>query len=291
MKNKFSKFLRSFLPVRLVNLIRHYRRRRRLAKRFAINAGEDFLQKISIEGRLFSIYINPFLNGGVDDDIYTTGVWEPEITSLFEKYLSEGAVFLDIGANIGYHSLYAATVVGKQGKVVSFEPLPRLYNQMKKSVKENSFTNIVVHNVALSDEVGTGTLSLVDENVGASSLQFVSGQRSVSESVTVTLERLDSYSAEFDRLDMVKIDIEGSEYEALKGAESLLRQHKPVIVLEFSPQVYENSYVGKSSDLFHFIKNLGYTMCVIGNEGLDIETMLKNSNLVDLHANILCLPK
>lgn len=285
-----SEFLRSHLPKSLVESIRHIRRKSRLKKRFNINGGRDILQTISTGEGSFLIYINPFLNGGVDDDIYTTGMWEPEITDLLKQYLPKEGTFLDIGANIGYHSLFAASLLSETGSVIAFEPLPRLYSQMSKSVRENSFTHVTIHNVALSNKEGFGELSLVDENIGASSLQSVQQERSVSEVVKVSLNKLDNYLPTLTRVDLIKIDIEGSEFEALKGGRELLETYKPVIILEFSPQVYEKEALGKSLDLFNFIKNLGYSISVIDKPHINIEDNLKNKNFSDLHANLLCLP-
>ena len=285
-----SEFLRRHLPESLVQTIKQVRRKNRLKKRFNINKGNDVLQTISTGQGSFLIYINPFLNGGVDDDIYTTGMWEPEITDLIKQYLPKGGTFLDIGANIGYHSLFAASLLGETGTVLAYEPLLRLSAQMSKSVQENSFTHVTIHNVALSNVEGFGELSLVDENIGASSLQSVKQDRSVCEVVKVPLRKLDSYLHTLIRVDLIKIDIEGSEFEALRGGEELLKRYKPVIILEFSPNVYEKESSGKSLDLFNYIKNLGYSLSVIDKPHINIEDSLEKGNFLELNANLLCLP-
>lgn len=290
MKSRVKNFLKLILPDCLIRLIKNYRREHRQRIRYRFNQGQDFSVTIATKTAQFSVFINPFKNGGVDDDIYRHGTWEPEITALLDRFVPNGGVFLDIGANIGFHSLYARTLLGNSGQVIAFEPLPRLHEQMQKSIEANGFTNITVHNVALADKVGIGTLSLVDENIGASSLQSVSRARTVASVVEVPLVKLDSYQSDFSQLDVVKIDIEGSEFEALQGGVQILRKYKPVIILEFSPQVYENDYTGKSEDLYLFIKNLGYEITVIGDEMLNIEASLKHRDFSKLHVNLLCLP-
>ncbi len=290
MIKKIKLFLIRFLPDWLVRVIRLQRRSYRIKKRFLINNGNDILKSVVIGDDSFSIYINPYLNGGVDNDIYILGGWEPEIEELINKYLPKGGTFIDIGANIGYHTLYAACIVGETGKVVAFEPLPRLYEQMKKSVVKNSFSQVTLHNVGLSDKNMNGRLSLVDENIGASSLMEVSDVRAVSNIVDVSLKTLDSYINDFTQLNFIKIDIEGSEYEALKGGERLIEKYMPVIVLEFSPGVYEKEFSGKSLEIFLYLKKIGYNIAVIGNPGLDIERKLRDGDYGDLHTNFLCLP-
>lgn len=290
MKKALISFIKSILPSQFVLVVRNWRRQRRQNIRFQINKGRDYLKEMNVEGENFSIFINPYLNGGVDDSIYTSGFWEPEITSLIKRHLSKGDTFLDIGANIGIHTLLGASLVGSAGKVMAFEPLPRLYEQTKKSLAENKFDQVKVYNVALAERAGVGKLSLVDENIGASSLQSVSEDREVNEVVEVQQTVLDSYSDEFKSLDLIKIDIEGGEYEALKGGEKLIRRYLPVIVLEFSPHVYEKDRSGKSLELYNYLSSLGYRIEVIDIPDMDILAKLNMKDYADLHTNLICLP-
>lgn len=282
--------VKSLLPNGAVVLIKRLRKEARQRKRFLINKGEDTLRQINSLEQSFSIYVNPYLNGGVDEVIFNTGEWEPEISTLIKKYLPKGGRFIDIGANIGFHSLFGASVVGQEGRVLAFEPLPRLQKQMQKSISEDKFTQIQIEPFALGTVEGMASLSLVEENIGASSLQNVIGDRAVGNVVEVPVKTLNAYVSKLDRVDLIKIDIEGSEYEALKGGEEVLRAYKPVIILEFSPHVYEKDYAGKSLALYEYLVGLGYTITDIENRVQDIEGNLKAGDLVELHTNLLCLP-
>lgn len=282
--------LKRFLPPSLVGAIKNWRKNRRQLKRFRINDGKDLLRQVEIFGYSFSIYINPYLNGGVDDVIYETGVWEPEIAELIKLYVPLGGVFVDIGANIGFHSLFAASVVGNEGLVMSFEPLPRLQQQMISSVNSNNFKQIRVEPVALGYTSGKAILSLVEENIGASSIQNVTEDRAVGSTIEVPVRTLDSYLDILPRVNLIKIDIEGSEFEALKGAETLLRKTAPVIILEFSPHVYEKDYTGKSLALFDYLNELGYVITDIENKETDVKGCLQAGKLAELHTNLLCVP-
>jgi len=290
MKQFIIQLLKRILPRPLVRIIREKRKEQRQQKRFAINEGKDLLQNVEVLGISFSIYLNPFLNGGVDSVIYKDGVWEPEIVYLIKKHLPPRGTFVDIGANIGFHSLIASAVTGPDGNVLAFEPLPRLQQQMQKSIESNNFSNIVIKPVALGMSYGSANLSLVEENIGASSIQDVSIDRVVSDIVTVPVRTLDSYREELSRIDLVKIDIEGTEYEALRGGEKILLKFKPVIILEFSPHVYEKDFTGKSLVLYEYLKGLGYTITDIGNRFTDVEKNLRNGEFKGLHTNLLCIP-
>lgn len=291
MQQVLREFLKRLLPHKLVQTIKEKRKARRQDKRFAISQGKDFLHKVEALEQSFSIYLNPYLNGGVDEVIYQSGIWEPEIVELIEVYLPKGGTFVDIGANIGFHSLFAAGVVGESGMVLAFEPLPRLQQQMRRSIAENNFTQVSIEPVALGVTSGVAKLSLVEENVGASSLQNVADDRAVGDVIEVSVSTFDSYRDKLTRLDLIKIDIEGSEFEALKGGEEILRAFKPVIILEFSPHVYEKDYPGKSLALYEYLTGLGYTITDIEKQVSDIEGYIRSGNLAPLHTNLLCVPK
>jgi FkbM family methyltransferase len=284
--------LKKYLPSFLVEKIKLLRKRSRNNKRFSFNKGKDILKKISNSDLEFYIYLNPYLNGGVDEDIFNYGEWEPEISEIISRVLPRDGTFLDIGGNIGYHSLYSLAISNKNISAVVFEPVPRLVKQIQASAEYNGYKNIKIHNVGLSDNDGVGHLSIVEENIGASSLQSVGNDRDVSGVINVKITKLDNYLSDFSRLDLVKIDIEGAEFEALKGAKALLSKFRPVIVIEVSPHVYEADYEGKTKDLYLFLtKELNYSLEVIGDSNFDINKSIESRDFKYLHTNLLCTPK
>ena len=115
----------------------------------------------------FDLFISP-QNGYLDQQIYLKGVYEPFILDLIMKYLKPGDTFIDIGANIGHHSMFAAAITGKTGKVYSFEPIPRLFKQLQESVKVNKFDAIVTaYNMALGESNEEKYLYIDASNMGA----------------------------------------------------------------------------------------------------------------------------
>jgi FkbM family methyltransferase len=181
----------------------------------------------------FKIEVDP-QNVAVDEYIYMHRNWETHIGELIAKELKAGDVFVDIGANIGYFSLLASGVVGVSGRVIAFEPIKRVAEQFSRSVAKNGFQNVQIRQIALGNEKAEMKLSIVPGNVGGSSLvkDINSG---VSEMVSVST--LDSELNNIP-VQVIKIDVEGFEYEVLLGAKSVLSLWRPTLLLEFSPNVY-----------------------------------------------------
>lgn len=271
---KLVTLLKKILPEKLVKKIKAYRREKRIKEYFSINQGEDFFKDIKIEGVDFKIALNPYLNAGVDYQIYKTGNWEPEISKLIKKFMPAKGVFLDIGANIGYHSLFAASFLKEEGMVYAFEPIPRLAKQLESSVEANYFHNLKVENSALSDKEGSAILSLIDENIGASSLKEAQDQNLVTEKITVGLKTLNSFLNQLPRVDLIKIDVEGNEFETLRGGVDVFRKFKPVIIMEFSHSLYENDYQGKTKEFVSFLKGLGYQFFLLSEEEINPNSFL-----------------
>lgn len=213
-------------------------------------------QIIKIKNYNFSIWLDP-ANRAVDEYIFIHRNWETRIGAVIEKHLSEGAVFVDAGANIGYFSLQAASVVGSTGAVVAFEPIARVAQQITKSASVNQFNNITVRPVALGSQPGTLTLSLMSGNIGGSSLvKDIPGSK--KEIVEVTT--LDIELSNQTRVDVIKIDVEGYELEVLQGAKRVLDIHRPVLVMEFSPSVYEKRDSGNAKSILELLQSYEYTI-------------------------------
>lgn len=246
----------------------------------------------SHDGYNFSIFISP-KNGFIDKHIYLYGTYEPFILDLISRYLRDGSTFVDIGANIGQHSIFAASVVGDSGKVYSFEPIPYIYSQLLDSVKINHFDSIIeAHNVALGEEDKTEILYIETNNVGGSSIVGPHGKD--NEEINITVKRGDDMLRDIKHIDMVKIDVEGYEYEVLAGMQKILAQHKPIIVLEFSGKLYFSKGRGNGNKIISLLQNIGYDLYDI--EDYMKKIVSKNEFLSQFtqdktQCDIICLPK
>ncbi|HUA81746.1 MAG TPA: FkbM family methyltransferase [Dyella sp.] len=183
-------------------------------------------------------------------NINLNGVYEKDdLDTFFEWLRSTGvdlkeATAIDIGANIGNHSLYFSDYF-KQ--VVSFEPHPRIFKIL--SLNAELTDNMTCYNVGLSDREGTAILSGPANNFGRSTI----GEWRDARSVDIKLVTLDSFS-ELENVKLLKIDVEGHEHKVLSGAKTFIRKHKPIILFEQHIDDFENG----ESKILSLLKELGY---------------------------------
>ena len=161
------------------------------------------------------------------------GLYELRKTAEIERRLRPGAVFVDIGSSEGDFALIAARIVGPAGRVHAFEPDPGNGETIRENVAANRFDTVTVHPVALSDCDGEATLYQSSVSGWHSLLPGLEHRDHAA--VTVPVARLDSYALE--RLDMIKIDVEGAEVAVLEGARETLARHRPVVLLDTHPSL------------------------------------------------------
>jgi FkbM family methyltransferase len=161
------------------------------------------------------------------------GTWEPFETQVFLSLLEKGMRVVDIGANIGYYALLAARAVGHGGRVYAFEPTPRTYELLCQNVQANGFNNVVTVQKAVANRSGTARLYL-DRNNAVNTLSSSLERRGSLEVEVVTLEQYFAHSTV--PIDVLKMDIEGSEPLALEGmADVLNRTPEIAIFTELNP--------------------------------------------------------
>lgn len=237
----------------------------------------------------YEIIIDP-KNGFVDKQIFSYKDFEPEIKNIFLKYVSEGFTVLDIGANIGIHTLFLAKIVGDSGKVIAFEPIKRIYEQLKKSIAINDFQNIVLNNYALGDRQTNAKINILKENMGGSSIYNNKDTKFDSEE-NIMIKVLDNLN--LPRIDFIKMDVEGYEWNVIKGAKNLLERDRPNIVFEYNPISYDEEEKGSSLEFLRYLKSLGYKLFDVSEINREIEDFemyrgsfngyIKLSNIVALY--------
>jgi FkbM family methyltransferase len=197
--------------------------------------------------------------------------YEPSTTHLLLKVLKPGDTFLDIGAHVGYFSMLAAAVVGAEGEVLAFEPSPDNFRHLVEHVALNGFTNVLPFHLALGDTEQVAALHLNADNDGGNALWDVRlhqdnhKSRSAPRIHPTYVTRLDRVlrGRPVRSLKLVKIDIEGSEVLALRGAvETLARLQVPFVIAEVNRGGLE--LMGTSeTDLRVLMTGLGYETWVI----------------------------
>jgi FkbM family methyltransferase len=159
--------------------------------------------------------------------------YEPELAYL-EKVLSPGKVLIDVGANFGVYTLVASKLVGPAGKVIAFEPTAHSFAILQQNIALNHCANVRAFQVALAQRRGKAWLYHGWDPVGNSlGMDPLCGE----EGEDVQTEALDNILSEngIDRVDVIKIDVEGAEELVLRGATRSLALHKPVVIFEFNP--------------------------------------------------------
>ncbi len=155
---------------------------------------------------------------------------------VMKALLSEGATFVDVGANFGTFSLLASRIVGKSGKVIAIEPQERLASLIEESVGLSGATNIEVHRVAIGSTNGERELLIPEDDSGRAGFfaGFSGRNKHVSQRVPVTT--LDYLLGDLPAGApyMIKIDVEGSEIDVLDGGATFIEANKPPIVIEIN---------------------------------------------------------
>jgi len=199
-----------------------------------LTGSEEFHQKIISQNRVL-INLKKFKMYAIKNDIAVgtwiirTNTYEPHVTQALINTLKIGDVFLDIGANIGYFTLLAASIVQTSGKVISFEPNVQNLQLIYASTLENNFENIRIYPFAVSDtnkissllsSGSNGTICVSSSSENYQMLQMV---------------RVDEMLQNEEKINVIKMDIEGFEPFALRGMNCIIKKHRPIIFTEFHP--------------------------------------------------------
>jgi FkbM family methyltransferase len=196
--------------------------------------------------------------------LFVSGAYEPASMLAVQRFLFPGAVFFDIGANVGVFTLVSSRLVGAAGHVYSFEPSSRERSTLQSNLAINGCRNVSVIAAAVSDRSGDGSLRIAagqfrGQNTLASSFGFPGVQLAGVESVPlVSLDEL-WQERRLRRPDVVKIDAEGHELRVLRGALGLMRDAMPVVVFEINDTLLQAS--GASRDAVEAVfRGLGYSL-------------------------------
>lgn len=244
---------------------------------------------VSHDGIEFSIVVDPS-NGFVDNEIFAAGVYEPDILSVIKQHLRAGDTFVDIGTNIGQHSLFAASVVGPKGKVVSFEPIPRLIEQFNESIILNHFSNIIeVQEFACSNTAESLAIKINPGNIGGSGFHHTNKEY---EEIKVETICADNILLGMEKINFIKIDTEGHELEALQGLKETLQKFRPTLLIEFSPAFWGNEAQAKSKEFFALLMENNYSYYDLEAGHTQIaEPLVWSKSFTKIQTNILCVAK
>jgi FkbM family methyltransferase len=218
----------------------------------------------------YGIRLNIFLSSGMD-----MSYCEPQATNPHHKtveilnQLEEGDLFLDVGANIGFFGLIAAKKVGKTGLVVCFEPSAREFVRLIENIELNGAKNTIFFNTALCDRVGVSRFLTAKSHTGLNFLAETNSDANFVESLVPTIKGdlvLEPFLAQIDGKVIVKIDVEGAEYQVICGMQQFLSHPKvKSVVVEITPKFLARFDRTKEM-LYEKMQMLGFEPTVMSDE-------------------------
>jgi FkbM family methyltransferase len=193
-------------------------------------------------------------------NIMMSGYWEGWITSWFSHNIKEGDYVLDIGANCGYFTMLFERLVGPDGIVDAYEANPEYVDLLERTRIEND-ARFSVTPYAVSDRIGTATLTFPGDYTGSASITLDSfdGKYGDEKKITVQTTSL-NFDFEYATLtpDLVKMDVEGAEELVWRGGSNLWHAEKaPVLVIEYTPGAYTQKF---NDEIFEYgiVTRIGY---------------------------------
>ena len=214
-----------------------------------IHRKNDSICQINYNGRQYRMYL-PNISGTdvVQREIYySKSFYEYDYIPYFEKYLvSSKSVVVDVGANIGNHTLIFSSVLNVK-LVHSFEPMPDTFKILQKNTELNNLQNVVLNNLAVGSRDAYAVASVYNPNdLGGTNVMYQDGGN-------LPVISLDNYFSDKPQLpSLIKIDVEGFELEVLKGGTQIISKAKPVIFIESHPHQYP--------DIKKFFEDIGYKL-------------------------------
>jgi FkbM family methyltransferase len=199
------------------------------------------------------MYLDPVFDVGAV--ISETGSHDPGMQRTLANELQRGMTFIDLGANEGYFTVQGARLVGTVGRVVAVEPQDKLIPVIERNLALNDLGNVTVVRAAISDTDGSRTLFLPPGLSGASFTRMTRYPVPTQRTKTMTLASLFAHCGISDA-DVMKVDIEGAEYEAVLGSREIFAAHRvKVLALDLHPAQLG---IPRSRELIAFIEGCGY---------------------------------
>lgn len=211
------------------------------------------------------------LSEHMGSQIFFKGSYSGGQLVVLRRLLSQDAVFVDVGANQGEFTVCAAGQM-PEGRVFAFEPVPGVRERLERNVAGNDFGNVTIHPVGLSDEVlddvpiygADSEFSDGTQNIGLPTLFDIAGRSRPL--ARIALRRLAEVLPEGQRVDVMKVDVEGAELAVLQGAERIIQREKPAIIFEANAETCEAAGYSVAI-LFEWLRGHGYNLALIGPVG------------------------
>jgi FkbM family methyltransferase len=215
--------------------------------------------------------------------LYWTGFHELREMLFLHRVLKPDWMMIDAGANQGEFTSFAAKRL-TGGKVIAYEPVTAWFESLAENVRLNSFRNVILRKTGLSDSHGMSPVYSTPSdsaNEGTGSLFATQVTDRPIETIEVTTLDKEVSDLGLSRVDLIKLDIEGAEWPALRGAAETLRAFRPILLMEIDERLCGRAGY-ESSDLIGWLGESGYRMKVLGKRGelLDPKGEARAGNVV-----------
>ena len=275
--------------LRLRHRVRNFLARPRRAKYFALAQRARRWFPVPIPLRLSFGAWWLAQESALDEKLIHEGGFEEKELRFVERYLRPGMTVLDVGAHHGLYTLLTSKRVGRKGRVIAFEPSPRERKRLKQHVRVNRCANVTVVPIALGDYTGEAELFVVSKfEDWCNSLRPPAVKRSTSK-IRVEVKRADEAleALGITKVDFIKLDVEGAELSFLKGAAGILRDSRPVVLVEVQDSRTKPwGYAGR--EIIEFMEQLKYRWFGVAEDGR-LEAVSTKQARYD--ANLVALPQ
>jgi FkbM family methyltransferase len=223
--------------------------------------------------------------------IFSTGEWEPLELGFIRQHVRPGMTAVDVGANIGAHTLTMADSVGSQGAVHCFEPTP-VFETLRHNVRRNGFeSRVILNNCAVGASEGVAKFGVCKPGYELFTSRGVplADDCSTGESAEYPMTTLDAYArkAGLDHIDFLKVDVEGGEVDVFRGASGLLRAGAVDCILFEVADACLRSTGSSAAALLDSVRDAGYELALLDPGGATRAVPRDTSNLL---ANVVATP-
>jgi FkbM family methyltransferase len=227
---------------------------------FAVRATSGNLRRLELDA--FTLWIDAE-DSAVSAVIESEHGWEWHVSDVLKTALHPGSTFVDVGANVGFHTFQAASIVGPTGSVIACEPSSENCRLLQLSKSENDAGHVVLLPFALDRSTGVRYLtSHVGTNAGL--IPDTHDDLLAGRGTPVYATTLDDIAP--PRIDVMKVDVEGAEFRVLEGGRKTLDRDRPLIIMEFSCEMVQRVSGVDPGDALQDVLDLGYRLSILDRE-------------------------
>jgi FkbM family methyltransferase len=229
----------------------------------------------------FNVIIDRF-DTQIKKHIFFQGYFEWAETHFVRNSLQAGHTFVDVGANIGWHTLIAASRVSPNGRVFAFEPVSSTFSELQSNIDLNRLTNVELYQIGLSDSSGSVDIFANKENDSGGNSMF--GTADYTRLETIQTRRGDEVlmSRGVEQIDLLKVDVEGAEMYVLRGLERYFAEGRiKAMMLEVNGSLLRAA--GSSPrELLDFVHGKGFAVADVRNPRQVLRTLPDDDSIMNI---------